>query len=135
MMMEAMINDWKRARKPLSTKKACVVLVDPDLPNNEIMFPLTAKLVTEDKTSASKTPLGILIDAIYDAFVAVKSDVMIFDPMMATIPDYDHQLEIALPRTTIWEYIYPSSQRESTTGETPDLLKALYPISKIIVLS
>jgi hypothetical protein len=122
---EAMVNAWKKVRKPLQAKKAGVALVDPDLPNNENPFPLTAKLVTEDKTSASKTPLGNLIDAVYNAFVTVKSDVLTFDPMTATNPDYDHQLEIALPHKTIWEYIYPSSQRESPTGETPDLLKVL----------
>jgi hypothetical protein len=97
---EAMINAWKKVRKPLSMKKSDVVLVDPDLPNNENAFPLTAKLVTEDKTSASETPLGNLIDAVFNAFVAVKSDALTFDPMTATNPDYDHQLEIALPHKT-----------------------------------
>ena len=122
---EAMVNAWKKVRKPLSMKKSGVVLVDPDLPNNENPFPLTAKLVTEDKSSASKTPLGNLIDAVYNAFITVKSDALTFEPMTATNPDYDHQLEIALPHKTIWEYIYPSSMRESPTGETPDLLKVL----------
>jgi hypothetical protein len=122
---EAMVNAWKKVRKPLQSKKAGVVLVDPDLPNNENPFPLTAKLVTEDKTSASKTPLGSLIDAVYNAFITVKSDALTFEPMTATNPDYDHQLEIALPHKTVWEYIYPSSGRESPTGDTPDLLKVL----------
>jgi hypothetical protein len=45
--------------------------------------------------------------------------------MTSTSPDYDHQLEIAIPHKTVWEYVYPSSQRESPTGETPDLLKVL----------
>ncbi len=90
-------------------KKGGVVLVDPDLPNNENSFPLTAKLVTEDKTSVSKTPLKNLIDAVYNAFVTVKSDALTFDPITATNSDYDHPLEIALPHKTVWEYIYPSS--------------------------
>jgi len=52
---EAMGNAWKKIRKFLATKKADVALLDPDIPNNENPFPLTAKLVTEDKTPASKT--------------------------------------------------------------------------------
>ena len=106
-------------------KKTGVALVDPDFPNNDNPFPLTAKLVTEDKSSVSKTPLGNLIDAVYNAFVTVKSDVLSDDPMTSTNPDYDHQLEIAIPHKTVLGYVYPSSQRESPTGETPDLLKVL----------
>jgi len=122
---EAMVNAWKKVRKPLSMKKAGIVLVDLDLPNNDNPFPLTAKLVTEDKSSASKTPLGNVVDAVYNAFVNVKSDVLTYDPMTSTNPDYDHQLEIAIPDKTIWEYVYPSSKRESPNGESLDLLKAL----------
>lgn len=122
---EAMVNAWKKVRKSISTKKNNVMLVDPDIPNNENPFPLTAKLVTEDKTSASKTALGGLVDAVYDAFVTLKPDALTYAPTMATNPDYDHQLEIALPHKTVWEYMYPSSGRESPTGETPDLLKVL----------
>jgi hypothetical protein len=120
-----MVNAWKKVRKSLTTKKDGVVLVDPDIPNNENSFPFTAKLVIEDKTSASKTPLGNLVDAVYTSFVAAKSDILSFESMLPSNSDYDHQLEIALPHKTGWEYMYPSSGRESPTGETPDLLKVL----------
>ena len=122
---ESMVNAWKKVRKSLSTKKAGIALVDPDLPNNENPFPLTAKLVTEDKASASKTPLGNLVEAVYSAFVANKPDEIPFTPTTATIPEYDHQMELALPHKTLWEYVYPSNLRESPTGETADLLKVL----------
>jgi hypothetical protein len=45
---EAMINAWKKVRKQLSMKKTGIALVDPDFPNNDNPFPLTAKLVTEE---------------------------------------------------------------------------------------
>ena len=122
---EAMVNAWKKVRKSLSTKRAGVSLVDPDIPNSENPFPLTAKLVTEEKTSASKTPLGILNDAVYNTFITNKPDALQFTPTAATNPEYDHQMEIALPHKTLWEYVYPSNMRESPTGETPDLLKVL----------
>jgi len=69
-----MVNAWKKVRNPLSKKKAGVVLVDPDLPNNENSFSLTAKLVIEDKAPASKTPLGNLIEAVYNVFVVNNLD-------------------------------------------------------------
>jgi hypothetical protein len=122
---EAMVNAWKKVRKNLSTKKAGVALVDPEIPNNENPFPLTAKLVTEDKSSASKTPLGNLVNAVYNSFVTCMPDALPYSPTTATNPDYEHQLEIAMPHKTVWEYIYPSSLRESPTGETPDLMKVL----------
>ncbi len=122
---EAMVNAWKKVRKCIATKKAGVALVDSDLANNENPFPLSAKLVTEDKTPASKTPLGHLIDAVYTAFVTNKPDALSHAPTTATNPDYEHQLEIALPHKTIWEYIYPSSGRESPTGDSPDLMQVL----------
>ena len=91
------MNAGKKARFPLSTKKTGVVFVDPDLLNNENPFPLTAKLVTEDKSPDLNPPFGNFIDAVYIAFVTVKSDALAFDPMFATNQDYEHQLDIALP--------------------------------------
>jgi hypothetical protein len=61
---ESMVNAWKKVRKSTAARNVGVALVDPDIPNNENPFPLTAKLVTEDKTSATKTPLGNLVDAV-----------------------------------------------------------------------
>jgi hypothetical protein len=122
---EAMVNAWKKVRKSLSTKKAGVALVDPDIPDNGNPFPLTAKLVTEDKTPASDTSLGNLVDAVYNAFKVNKPDEIPHTPSMAINPEYDHQMEIALPHKTLWDYVYPSDLRSSPTGETADLLKVL----------
>lgn len=123
---EAMVNAWKKVRKSLSTKKAGVALVDPDIPNTENPFPLTAKLVTEEKSkAAANTPLGNLNDAVYNAFITNKPEALEYAPTTATNPEYAHQFEVALPHKTLWEYVYPSSLRESPTGETPDLLKVL----------